>query len=138
MYELMSYNNPNGVWYPINKKPAGANWTAVADDTPQYTQLTIHGRRILFFAVGSIYDSSILLRPNDLSPRLRLQIELLRQVDRIAAAELFNSGSSHGKVAPTAMTTLSASTRADTAVGVPVSTSHTVRRRHAVDVSLAL
>ena len=122
----MSYNNPNGVWYPIHKKPSGAIWTAVSDDTPQYTHLTIHGRRILFFAVGAVHDTSILLRPNDLSPRLRLQIELLRQIDRTAAAELFNSGSSHGRVAPTAMTTVSASTRSDTAVGIPVSMSRVV------------
>ncbi|RPD64424.1 hypothetical protein L227DRAFT_608085 [Lentinus tigrinus ALCF2SS1-6] len=119
LYDLINYNNPTGVWFPLHMKPSRATWSVIGEEPTKYTHLTVDGRRILFLAVGSIHDCTILIRPNELSPRLRVQLELFRQVDRAAAADLFNSGNSHGKVAPTAMTTLSASTRSDSTVGIP-------------------
>ncbi len=122
IYEFVTYDNPTGVWFPLQRLPHDAEWRPLTDDNKKYMQLsTADGRRILFLVVGAIHGDTILIRPNELSPRLRIQLELLRETDRAAAADIFNSGNSHGKVAASGMTVLSASTRADTCVGVPVS-----------------
>lgn len=120
MYELINYDKSGDVWFPLHRIPEAASWTTLARDSTKYSHLCLAGQRLIFFVVGTVQDATILIRANELTPRLRVQILLARQADRAAAATLFNLGNTHGRVAESAMSTLSASTRSDAAVGIPV------------------
>lgn len=121
MYEIISYEDPLGCCFPIDKSPPQAEWRAEDDEAPLEARLTVDGHPLIYLMVGAIQQATVAIRSPELSPRLRMQLALLRDSDRRAAAVLFNWGNTHGKVAETGMSVVSVSTRADKGRGIPVS-----------------
>ena len=121
MYEITSYEDPFGRCFPIDKSPPRAEWRADNEEAPQEARLTVDGHPLVYLMVGAIQQATVAIHPRELSHRLRVQLALLRDSDKRAAAALINEGNTHGKVAETGMSVVSVSTRADKGRGIPVS-----------------
>ena len=127
MYEILSYDDPESLCFPVDKCPTPFEWTAFPEATSRDTRLSVNNEPIVLLLIGAIQSATISIRAQERSPRLRVQLALLRQSDRVAAAAIFNMGNTHGKVAETGLPVVSVSTRADPGMGQPVSTLRTMK-----------